>query len=195
MFHLNKLLNNQKGLTLIELLASIVIMAIISIFTFSLIAKAIENNRVIQQEATLRDEADIIVSKFIKTLYSTKQGYIVRNTSDEKGSYIEVTDSLEKCQKDEDGNFIINPACFDTLKPIGFITDGKETKIRILGEGYSVSQKNIQILPNSKVNGDPTKTSIYEIELHLKITHKRGTKETTKEMTFKNQIQPVLTSK
>ncbi|MEO4053321.1 prepilin-type N-terminal cleavage/methylation domain-containing protein [Solibacillus sp. CAU 1738] len=193
---MNKLLKNQRGLTLLELLASIVLISMISIFIFSITTKAIENNRVIQQETMLRDEADIIVSKFIKTLYSTKQGYIIRNTTNSAGnSYIEVTNDLEKCQKNEDGNLINVTACNATLKPIGFKTVSGITKIYILDEVYSISHPNIQILQNSKVNGDPQKTSIYEIDLKLKITHKRGNKETSKEMAFTNQIQPVLTSK
>lgn len=196
MFHLNKLLKSQKGLTLIELLASVVLLSMISIFIFSITVKAIENNRVIQQETMLRDEADIIVSKFIKTLYSTKQNHIIKNTSGTAGnSYIEVTNDIEKCLRNEDGILINERACNDTLKPIGFKTTGGVTKIYIFDEVYSISQPNIQILSSSKINGDPQKTNIYEIELKLKITHKRGNKETSKEMTFANQIQPILTSK
>ena len=196
MFHLTKLLKNQKGLTLIELLASVILVSIVSILIFSIATKAIENNRVIQQETMLRDEADIIVSKFIKTLYSTKQGYIIRNKTDGVGnSYIEVTNDLTKCQKDEFGNLITEPDCNSTLKPIGFKTTGGVTKIHILDEEYTVSQKNIEILSSSKINGDPNSTSVYEINLQLKITHKRGNRLLPKEMTFKNDIQPILTSK
>lgn len=196
MFHLNKRLKNEKGLTLIELLASIVLISLISIFIFSITSKAIENNRIIQHETVLRDEADIIVSKFIKTLYSTKQGYIIRNQTDNAGnSYIEVTDEISKCLRNDAGNLITESACNTTLKPIGFKTSKGVTKIHILDEEYTVSQTNIQILPSSKVNGDPKNTSVYEIQLTLQITHKRGNKEIPKEMTFKNEIQPILTSK
>lgn len=196
MFRLNKLLKNQKGLTLIELLASVVLISLISIFIFSIVSKAIENNRVIQQETMLRDEADIIVSKFIKTLYSTKQGYIIRNTTDSTGnSYIEVTNDLSKCQKNEAGALNDEPACNATLKPIGFKTINGVTKIHILDEEYTVSHSNIQILSSSNIKGDPQSTSTYEIDLKLKITHKRGNKEFSKEMAFKNEIQPILTSK
>lgn len=196
MFHLNKLRKNQKGLTLLELLASIVLISLISIFTFSIMVKAIENNRVIQQETMLRDEADIIVSKFIKTLYSTKQGYIIRNTTDTIGnSYIEVTSDLTKCQRNEAGTLITESACNATLKPIGFKTTNGVSKIYILDEEYTVSHENIQILSSSNIKGDPKSTSTYEIDLKLKVTHKRGNKEFSKEMTFKNEIQPILTSK
>lgn len=195
MFLLNKLLKNQKGLTLIELLASVVLISLISIFIFSIVGKAIENNRVIQHETMLRDEADIIVSKFIKTLYSTKQSHIIRNTTDGPGnSYIEVTDDLEKCQK-KDGNLITEAACEETLKPIGFKTTNGVTKIHILDEEYVVSHSNIKIISSSSINGDPESTSTYEIDLKLEITHKRGNKDFSKEMTFINEIEPILIKK
>lgn len=202
MFHLNKLLKNQKGLTLIELLASVVLISIISIFIFSITTKAIENNLVITQETTLRDEADIIVSKFIKSLYASKQGYIVRNVTNANESYLEITNDLEKCKKDDNGNWVFDAAgqCRATLKPIGFKTTNGVTKAYYVNishtpEEYAVQQRNIELLSTSKIVGNPADTDIYEIILDLKITHKRGNKEITKTMSFKNEVQPILTSK
>lgn len=196
MFHLNKQQTNEQGLTLVELLASIVLISIISVFIFSIATKTIENNRIIQQETMLRDEADIIVSKFIKALYSTKQGYIIRNTTNSVGnSYIEVTNDLGKCQKNEEGILIDKGACDKTLKPIGFQTVNGVTSLYILDEQYSIAHPNIKILSTSLIKGDPNKTTLYEVNLTLQITHKRGNKETLKQMTFVNQIQPILTSK
>lgn len=196
MFHLNKLLKNQKGLTLIELLASVVLISLISILIFSIVVKAIENNRVIQQETMLRDEADIIVSKFIKTLYSTKQSHIIRNTTDGPGnSYIEVTSDLSKCEKNESGALINETECKKFMKPIGFKTTNGVTKIHILDEEYTVSHSNIKILSSSNIKGDPKTTSTYEIDLKLKITHKRGNKESSKEMMFINEIEPIVVQK
>lgn len=196
MFQLNKQSKNERGLTLVELLASIVLLSIISIFIFSIVTKTIENNRIIQQETMLRDEADIIVSKFIKTLYSTKQGYIIRNTTNSVGnSYIEVTNDLEKCQKNEEGVLIDKSACDKTLKPIGFKTTNGVTSLFILDEQYSIAHPNIKILSTSHIKGDPNNTTLYEVNLTIQITHKRGNKEIQKQRTFVNQIQPILTSK
>lgn len=187
MFILNKYINNQRGLTLVELLASIILLSIISIFVFSIIIQAIDNNRAIQQETALRDEADIIVSKFVKTLYSTKQEDIVRKN----GEYIEVTNDRTKCLKDDDGNWIIDDPCRGTLEKVGFEQNNGQTKIILKKEEYTISNKNIKILEKSKVNGDPETDTIYEIQLALEITHYRGGKESMKEMEFKNQIQPI----
>lgn len=196
MFHLNKQLKNEQGITLVELLASIVLLSILSIFIFSIITKTIEHNRVIQQETMLRDEADIIVSKFIKTLYSTKQAAIIRNTTNGKGdSYIEVTNDLRKCQKNEEGVLRNAEACNATLKPIGFKTVNGMTKLYILDEMYSIAHPNIKILPSSHIKGNPANSTLYEVNLTLQITHRRGKEEISKQQTFINQIQPILISK
>ena len=204
MFRLNKKYKNENGLSLVELLAAIVLIGFVSILLFSMTIKAIENNRIISQETILRDEADIIVSKFIKQLYSTRQDHIIYNiTTDSGNSYLEVTNDLSKCRRDENGNFldtngrVLNneSLCRPTLKPIGFKTENSVTTIHILDETYKASNKSIHVLPTSKINGNPEDTSIYEIELKLSIIHTRGNKQTTKDMTFKNEIEPVINKK
>lgn len=202
MLHLSKKLN-EKGITLVELLAVVILTAIVSILLFSITSKALENNRIISQEAILRDEADIIVSKFIKSLYSTKQETIIRNITTGDNSYLEITNDLSKCRRDEDGRFLDlsgNPLnndnlCKPTLKPIGFKTENGITKIHILDEQYTLSYNNIKVSPTSKVYGNPDDTSVYEIELNLEITQIRGNNKTSKAMKFKNEIQPIINSK
>lgn len=202
MLHLSKKLN-EKGITLVELLAVVILTAIVSILLFSITSKALENNRIISQEAILRDEADIIVSKFIKSLYSTKQETIIRNITTGDNSYLEITNDLSKCRRDEDGRFLDlsgNPLnndnlCKPTLKPIGFKTENGITKIHILDEQYTLSYNNIKVSPTSKVYGNPDDTSVYEIELNLEITQIRGNNKTSKAMKFKNEIQSIINSK
>ena len=126
MCQLNKYIKNQNGLTLIELLATIVILAIVSTLIFSILVKTLETNQNIQQETMLRDEADLIISKFIKTLYTTNQSHIVRNISNQ---YIEVTNDLSKCKRNDDGKWIITSECEKTLEPIGFKTENSTTSI------------------------------------------------------------------
>ncbi|MGN7478839.1 PulJ/GspJ family protein [Solibacillus silvestris] len=201
---MSKNITNQKGLTLVELLATMVLTAIVSLLLFSIATKALENTNIIGQETVLRDEADIIVSKFIKTLYSTRQDHIIRNiTTTDGNSYIEVTNDLSKCRRDENGKFLDkdgNPLnndsyCRPTLQPIGFKTTNGTTKIHILNEEYAIINKGIKILPTSKINGNPEETTVYEIMLNLASTTKRGNNTVTKEMTFKNEVQPIVISK
>lgn len=185
---LNNYIKNEKGLTLVELLASVILLSIISVFVFSIIIQAIDTNREVQQKTALRDEGDIIVSKFIKTLYSTKQEDIVRTN----GKYIEVTNDPTKCTKDDSGNWIEDSTCSATLEKIGFEKINGVTTITFKNEKYSTTNKNVKILEESAINGDPKKDSLYEIQLKLEITQKRGGKETKKQMEFKNQIQPIV---
>lgn len=192
MFLLNKYIKKQDGLTLLELLATIVILAIISTLVFSMLIKTIETNKNIQQETKLRDEADLIISKFIKTLYSTNQNHIVRNTGNQ---YIEITNDSSKCKKTEDGTWIINNSCIQTLEPLGFKTENNITYIYFKNEKYNVQNSGIRISNKSKIIGDPVIDSIYEINLELEITKKRSNKDQIKTMVFINQIQPIINSK
>lgn len=203
MCQLNKNISNQKGLTLLELLATIVLTAIVSLLIYSITTKALENTNIITQETIIRDEADLIVSKFIKVLYSTRQDHIIRNITTGGDSYIEVTTDLSKCRRDESGGFLdtdgkptsIDRLCKPTLQPIGFKTVDGTTKIHILNEEYKIVNKDIKILPTSKLNGNPQETNVYEIVLNLASIKTRGNNTTTKEMTFKNEIQPIVNSK
>ena len=215
---MNKVKLSEKGLTLVELLATIVIATIISLFLFNTISSAMENNRVIQQENMLRDEADLIMSKMIKAMYSTNQNAIIHNSSvDSKSnirvsnpssclyqnnmyiktstcenSYLEVSTNINKCLKDDKGQLINRNDCITTLKPIGFNTETNVTKTYILDEVVVPSNSSIKILPTSKVNGDPKNTNNYEVILHLEITQKRNGKTYTRDIVFKNEIQPIV---
>ncbi|MBD8038250.1 hypothetical protein H9635_15965 [Solibacillus sp. A46] len=201
---MNKTKLDEKGLTLVELLAVVILTGIVSILVFSITTKALENTRIISQETMLRDEADIIVSKFIKEMYSTKQEHIIRykeeviidpisNKKSYKYSYLEVIENESKCQRDENGDYKIEGEC--KLKDIGFKTVNGVTKIQIFNEQYTVSNSSIKVLAESKINGTPNETSVYEIVLKLKFTHVRGNKETERIMSFKNEIQPIVNSK
>lgn len=69
---------NEEGLTLVEALAVVVISSIIIIFTGSLIVQSMKNQERISVEVQLRDEADIIMSKLIKDLFTLKESEIER---------------------------------------------------------------------------------------------------------------------
>lgn len=170
---MNKFLKNEHGMTLVELLAAIIIGAIVSFFIFQFLYKGMENTKIIQTENFLRDEADIIISRFVKELYTTKQSHIVRLSSLE-GSYLEVTNDITKCPKNEDGSWAINSECENTLYKIGFITNDSDTSIIYNDERYTVQNNNITISSASYISGDPDTTSLYEIHLELEATHKKG---------------------
>lgn len=192
MFLLNKMLKNSQGVTLLEVLASITLFAIISILVVNVFVKASETANNVQTDTELRDEADIIMSRFIKTIYSTNQNTIIRNISNENESYIEITNDLSKCQKDENGNWIIDTACHNTLQKVGFQTIDHTTNMILKDENYRLEHKDIRILPESKINGDSETTFMYEIYLVLEKTIKHGNQTIRKKMVFKNSIQPLF---
>lgn len=195
MLLLNRKLYNQNGLTLVELLAVIALTALVSTLLFSITTKAIETTRIINQENVLRDEADIIMSKFFKTIYSLRQEQIVLNDTESKNgvntNYIYIANSLSRCERDEKGILKDKEVCKNTSLPVGYETKNGITKIKLLSEEYEIGNKGIQITSKSKIIGNPEETNIFEIELILKLTHKRGTKE----MTFRTEIQPIVKTK
>lgn len=69
---------NQKGLTLVEVLAVVVISSIIIIFSGTLIVQSMKNQERITAEVQLRDEADIIMAKLMKDLFTLKESEIER---------------------------------------------------------------------------------------------------------------------
>ena len=213
---------NNAGLTLVELLASLVLVTIISIALFSMIVSAIDNNRVIQQDNLLRDEADLLMSKIFKAIYSTNQTSIIHNTSLNgesnilastpstcvtlpnntykntetcKNHFLEITTDIMKCLKNEAGQLINRTQCATTLQPLGFSTDSAKTKLYILDEVIEPSLSSIKILPTSKITGDPSSSNNYEVHLHLEITQTRSGKTKTKQLDFINEIQPIVQTK
>lgn len=196
MFLLNKVHHSEKGITLIELLAAIVITAIILTLTFSIIMKAIEINQNVKLETTLRDEADIIMSKFIATLYSSKQQDIIGNPILLPGnSYINYSTDSTKCSNDQ----ITSAACTSTFLPIGFQTTNNVTTVHLvnpetkIAESYAITNNGVQILSDSTITlvNTPNTDPVYEITLKLQITKKYGFNEVTKQETYINKIQPI----
>lgn len=196
MFLLNKVHHSEKGITLIELLAAIVITVIVLTLTFSIIMKAIESNRNVKLETTLRDEADIIMSKFIATLYSSKQQDIIGNPIALPGnSYINYSTDSAKCTNDQ----ITSATCTSTFLPIGFQTTDDGTTVHLvnpetkIAESYAITNNSVQILSDSTITlvNAPNTDPVYEVTLKLQITKKYGFNEVTKQETYINKIQPI----
>ncbi|WP_062355415.1 hypothetical protein [Bacillus kwashiorkori] len=89
-----KLLNSSEGVTLVELLASILIISIIGIVTYSILFTGIKANERIKVEATLRNEADYILSHFINEFFVLKASEIVAEhlpeQDDRSNYYLEI---------------------------------------------------------------------------------------------------------
>lgn len=68
---------NQKGVTLVELLVSFVIVAILAAGAFSVMVNVLNYNQKLSSETQLRSEADYIMSQIITDIYSAENVAVV----------------------------------------------------------------------------------------------------------------------
>lgn len=73
---MNKLLRTENGITLVELLATIVLVSLIGTLTYNILFQGFSNYQRISAETELRDEADIIMSTLIKDLFVAKKSEV-----------------------------------------------------------------------------------------------------------------------
>lgn len=143
---------NEKGLTLVELLAVIVISAILLFFVTSIYINALGNYENIKAETELRNEADLFLTRMTRIIYVSNDKDITL-TSDEtnKNYYLSINNAIS-----------------------GY----KDKKVYVGGELYSPS-KNAQIVwEESKITRtvNENNESIYTVQLTLK--GKKGIKKT-----------------
>lgn len=152
---MNKL-KSQKGLTLVELLVSIVLISVIVTFTTSMIINTINNYNRIKANAILRDEADLIVSQLTKIFYTTK---------DSETTYIgDVTTGDYYIQKTTDASNL---------------TGFKDGKLYIKDVTYSPSNSKIAISFNESKISETSNSNfqrIYTIQLTLRNLQNNMTK-------------------
>jgi prepilin-type N-terminal cleavage/methylation domain-containing protein len=100
-------LTNQSGLTLIEMLVTIVIFSIIGSLLYTVLINGLNTELRIHTETLIRDEADLVMSQIVNELYALP-ALKIKDVSTENENLISY--KLE-----------------DTTKTLGFI--GKEAKI------------------------------------------------------------------
>lgn len=153
---------NNRGFTLVELLAVIVLSSIFLVLTTSITVKALQHYDGIKQEAILRDEADIIMTTIYKNLYVTKESQLC--TTIAKGTsvpYYEYSKSGSCTNK----------------QLIGY----KDQQLYINNNAYNIN-------PDIKIKNFSIKkigNAIYEISFELAMNDKKYTK------TFKNEVRTI----
>lgn len=131
---LKKRMKNEKGLTLIEVLAVVVILAIVAMIAIPAIGNLIENNRV---KAIKADAVNIISAA---NLYFTDQGTGTFNETT-GGDYLESTGTIETGWKVE----------YDTTKKVAKFT-GKGTSGNVTVNFDAATIEDIDA-ESSSVNG------------------------------------------
>lgn len=158
-------MNNQKGLTIVELLAAIVIISFVSIFATSILMNSLKTYANINSDTFLRDEADLIMANLIKELYTSKDSEI---------NFIEdVTNN----------NYYITPKDSTTPK-----TGFKDNQILINGNVLPVNDSQINIIwadTNIELFEGANRNQSYNITLTLKTKNKNNKK------TFKSEVRTI----
>lgn len=170
---MNKYIKNSRGLTLVETLATVVVLSIILIAGTYILITSLNHYNKISAENTLRDEADVIMAQFHRELYPVKESEI---------------QSLQVVQPISVGtNTIYSDSylVFKSNKEMGF----KNQQILIKDIPYQLNSntKLITATDNQTNYSQITKngTNSYVIKLVLKNTQKNIIR------TFENEISTI----
>lgn len=161
-------MNNQKGLTLIELLAAIIIFSVIAIFATSILLNSIKTYAKINSDTILRDEADIIMANLIKGIYTSKDSEII---------FIEDTSNNNYFLKQ---NTPVNGSALET----GF----KDSKIWIKGEILTLNNSQLEVIwgeSNINIFEGANRDRSYHITLTLHNKSKNVKK------TFRSEVRSI----
>lgn len=154
-------IRNQRGLTLVELLATLAIIGMITTIAFSILMSGIKTSENIQIETALRNEADYLMTSFIRELYTTKE-------SEVSATKLPAAKTTDYYLQTENG------------KRTGFINN----QIVIADVIQQISDPKIVLSPSkiARIDNDGQ----YEITLRLKMTGARP-----KEMSFVNVVRSI----
>lgn len=159
MLSMNKKLNNEHGITLPELLAVFVILAILGTVIMSVLLSGFKSQARIQIESELRDEADIIMAELISDFYTLKSSEIEAEylpEADSDNYYIELTDGSK----------------------IGFY----EGKIHLKdNQTVSLTTDNVRLDEKSKIVSVDEDKGLYHIYLTLTCTGEEDRQKLTTE--------------
>lgn len=122
-------LKNEKGLSLVELLATIVITVMIGMIGYAILFNGYKTYERVKVEAHLRDEADLIMAELINDLFTLKVSEIVK-------TYLPQSNSTNYFIQLKEG------------KKVGFI-DGKI--LRKDGSQYIIHNESIKLSDQSKI--------------------------------------------
>ncbi|MBD8034551.1 MULTISPECIES: PilW family protein [Solibacillus] len=162
-------MNNQKGLSLVELLAAIVIFSLIAIFATTILLSSIKTYAKINSDTILRDEADLVMANLIKEIYISKDSEIIftENTSNH--------------------NYYIKPKIppiVGTSSETGF----KDNNIVIKGKKITLNNSTLEVIwdeTNIKIIEGTNSDRSYHITLTLKNKNKNVKK------TFRSEVRSI----
>lgn len=127
---------NERGITLVEVLAVFVITSIIGLVAYSVLFSGFKTYDRVKIEASLRDEADLIMSELISEMFVLKESEIDKKYFPEPGTdhyYIETSDGKKTGFINK--KLVINDEVKTNVLQNDLIKLGKDTKIVEMDEG------------------------------------------------------------
>ena len=160
-----KRLNNENGLSLLELLAAIMISTIIVAVGYNLLMTSMKTGEKIKVQTEMRDEADHIMGNLIESFYLTK-------TSDVDDSNLPVKDELIKSIKLKNGDLIgfsdVENLNDEASMKIHVIQHSEANEIELLNNTFRIDPEKTRIkVTETNAEGIPFQ---YKIILHLEQT-------------------------
>ncbi|WP_110111505.1 prepilin-type N-terminal cleavage/methylation domain-containing protein [Bacillus sp. CGMCC 1.16541] len=176
-----KHIKNNKGLTLMELLATIVVMTIVMGVMYNVLANGISVSKKIGTEEMLRDEADYVVTTMMNELSSS--GFdLVKDCSEptEPDTCIEIVDSKGASYKEYGGSSVfydVESTERPELEQVSIKLQLKETATkqhhffinnqRINSEGNYADSKIKLSCTSSDTTAKTCTSGILELTLHI----------------------------
>ena len=142
---------NERGLTLVEVLAVFVITAIIGLVAYSVLFSGFRTYDRVKVEASLRDEADLIMSELISEMFVLKESEIDEKQFPESGTknyYIQTVDG--KKTGFIDNKLVIKDEVKTHVLHNNLIKLGNETKIEEIEPGQYRIVISLVSLENSQ---------------------------------------------
>lgn len=146
---LNKL-NNEKGLTLIESLLSLVLFSIIGTVVYFVLLSGLTTEKKIYHETLIRDEADLVMSQIIDALYTAPVSKVKDASNGQQNVLVyEINENTSKTVGFIDHVPVINGQSISSgdydFKDSSIVKTGKSVKIILNVK----SKKNEQAKPLS----------------------------------------------
>lgn len=155
-------MNNQKGITLVELLATMVLLFIVSTLVLSIATQAIENYRQTETRSFAQQEANLLINQLTST-HRTSSSYEVRR--DELFHYT-ITADNEKTSK-------INTAPFQLDLTLGAegITVGESILVNVSEHSSIPLQVTVVSQPDQRFRTFEIDTNLYRIKQSVSSTN------------------------
>lgn len=169
-------MNNQKGLTLVELLATIVISSFVVIFSTSLLINAMQTQKNINSNIVIRDEADYIMANLLKAIYTTKESEVTFVKEPDKNNYY--------FKKTSDSS-ILTGFYNNKIFINGSELNLNDSRVKIIWQEKNANGNNIVLTEiGQSENGNQDRT--YHITLTLETTTNKIVRKT-----FKTEVKSI----